>query len=566
MLLNPANETFAHLDPASAGMMRETIRFFEAKGKTRLKHDDHERVWYEDFLAFVKEKQLFARLLTPAALGGGDPAVRWDTARNCACNEILAFFGLSYWYAWQVSILGLGPIWMSPNQALKEKAARLLRAGGIFAFGLSEKGHGADLYASEMLLTPLGKGRYVADGGKYYIGNANRASLVSVFGKNSENGEYVFFAVESGHRNFDLVKNVINSQMYVAEFTLQGYPLGDDDLLSNGQDAWDAALNTVNVGKFNLGWASIGICTHALYEALGHAAHRRLYGQAVTDFPHVRRLLSEAWTRLVAMRLFATRASDYLRSASLQDRRYLLYNPLVKMKVTMEGEAVINRLWDVIAARGFEKDTYFEMAARDIRALPKLEGTVHVNMALVVKFMANYLFNPGSFPEIPRRVDPADDTFLFNQGPTRGLGQIRFHDWTAAYGLFDTPNLQRFRGQIDAFKALLLQAPPDKAQAREIDFLLTAGELFTLVVYGQLILEQAQLDRLPAAVVDSIFQELVQDFSRHALELSAKSSATAIQSELCLRMIGRPFADPAVREEIWRQRVFPLVDSYAMKP
>ena len=70
--------------------------------------------------------------------------------------------------------------------------------------------------------------------------------------------------------------------------------------------------------------------------------------------------------------------------ASASDRRYLLYTPIVKMKVTTQGEEVINHLWDVIAAKGFEKDGYFEMAARDIRALPKLEGTVHVNMALII--------------------------------------------------------------------------------------------------------------------------------------------------------------------------------------
>ena len=99
------------------------------------------------------------------------------------------------------------------------------------------------------------------------------------------------------------------------------------------------------------------------------------------------------------MKLFAGRAIDYMRTASAEDRRYLLYNPMVKMKVTTQGEEVINLLWDVIAARGFEKETYFEQAARMIRALPKLEGTVHVNMALIVKFMANYLFNPGEFPE-----------------------------------------------------------------------------------------------------------------------------------------------------------------------
>ena len=64
-------------------------------------------------------------------------------------------------------------------------------------------------------------------------------------------------------------------------------------------------------------------------------------------------------------------------------RHHLLYNPIVKMKVTTQGEEVINLLWDVIAAKGFEKDTYFEMAARDIRALPKLvnpqTGRVHTS-------------------------------------------------------------------------------------------------------------------------------------------------------------------------------------------
>ena len=63
-----------------------------------------------------------------------------------------------------------------------------------------------------------------------------------------------------------------------------------EDVLHTGQDAFDAALNTVNVGKFNLGFASIGICEHAFYEAITHADDRVLYGKRVTDFPHVRQM------------------------------------------------------------------------------------------------------------------------------------------------------------------------------------------------------------------------------------------------------------------------------------
>ena len=218
----------------------------------------------------------------------------------------------------------------------------------------------------------------------------NEAALVSTFGKMADSGDYVFFVVDSQHEKFKCGKNVVNSQNYVAEYALHGYPIRDAGILSRERDAWDAALNTINMCKYNLGWASIGICAHAYYESITHAAHRRLFDHTVTDFPHIKQLFTDAYTRLLAMKLFALRAADYMRSALADDRRYLLYNPPVKMKVTTRGEEVINLLWDVIAAKGFEKDMFFEMAARDIRALPKLEGTVHVNMALVVKFMPNW--------------------------------------------------------------------------------------------------------------------------------------------------------------------------------
>ncbi|MEZ4527604.1 MAG: hypothetical protein R2941_16920 [Desulfobacterales bacterium] len=53
-------------------------------------------------------KKNFATLLTPSQYADGDPDMRWDTARICDMNEILGFYGLPYWYTWQVSILGLG--------------------------------------------------------------------------------------------------------------------------------------------------------------------------------------------------------------------------------------------------------------------------------------------------------------------------------------------------------------------------------------------------------------------------------------------------------------------------
>jgi acyl-CoA dehydrogenase len=306
------------------------------------------------------------------------------------------------------------------------------------------------------------------------------------------------------------------------------------------------------------------MCTHAYYESITHAAHRRLFNHHVTDFPHIKQLFTDAYTRLVAMKLFALRAADYMRAASANDRRYLLYNPLVKMKVTTQGEEVINLLWDVIAAKGFEKDMFFEMAARDIRALPKLEGTVHVNMALVVKFMPNYFFFPAEFPEIPQRSDPADDAFLFNQGLTKGLGKIQFHDYALAYDSIDLPNVHIFKEQIALFKQMLFTARPTEEQIKDIDFLLNLGELFSLVAYGQLIIENAKIYGVDDDILDQIFDFMVRDFSKFALQVYAKTSSTGQQMALCLQMIKKPAVNVERFERVWMNYAYALKDTYEM--
>lgn len=562
VLLNPKKFDGSLLDPTSREIMEKTINFFETKGKKKLKEDDHERVWYADFLEFVKKEKIFATLLTPPEYGG--ETTRWDNWRNCFFNEILAFYGLNYWYTWQVTILGLGPIWMGENEGVKKETARMLDDGGIFAFGLSEKEHGADLYSTDMKLYPAEDGTYLARGSKYYIGNANEAALVSTFAKFSDSGEYVFFVVSPKHKKYECVQNVVNSQNYVAEYALHDYPITEGEILSKERPAWDSSLNTVNVGKFNLGWASIGISTHAFYEALNHASKRFLFDHYVTDFHHIKQLFVDAYCRLTAMKLFAIRAQDYFRAASSEDRRYLLYNPMVKMKVTTQGEEVINLLWDVIAAKGFEKDMYFECAVRDIRALPKLEGTVHVNMALIIKFMKNYFFKPGKFSEVGPQREQKNDDFFFKQGPTKGLSKIQFHDYNPVYKKWDLPNVNEFKKQIKVFKTFLILGKPGKEQAKDFDFLLNLGEIFTLVVYGQLILENASLMKIDHDVVDQIFDFMVRDFSKFAMNLYAKPSSSAVQRTLCRLMVRHPVFSEKRYENVLNNHVYAQKDVYEM--
>src|SRR6201993_439436 len=223
LLFDPNTYDPSYFDPLTRRQLRAVIDWFEGRGKARLLCDDLEAAWVSDFLALIKQERIFATFLTPSEYGGSDANKRWDTSRNAALSEIFGFYGLSYWYAEQVTILGLGPIWQSDNIKAKERAAAQLEAGGVMAFALSEREHGADIYNTDMLLTPArdngaeGAERPVfrASGEKYYIGNGNVAGMVSVFSRRTDvDGAdgYVWFVADSGHQNYELIGNGVHGR------------------------------------------------------------------------------------------------------------------------------------------------------------------------------------------------------------------------------------------------------------------------------------------------------------------------------------------------------------------
>jgi acyl-CoA dehydrogenase len=177
--------------------------------------------------------------------------------------------------------------------------------------------------------------------------------------------------------------------------------------------------------------------------------------------------------------------------------------------------------------------------------------------------MGNYFFKSAEYPEVGQQSAPGNDDFLFDQGPTKGLGKTRFHDYRQIYGPVKLPNVKIFKKQIRVLKILLMLATPSNKQRRDIDFIMALGELFTLVVYGQLILENAKIYSLSDDLIDQIFDFIVRDFSSFALELYSKSSTTKRQARLCTMMFLKPEVNQDRFTRIWDE-VYGLRDQYIM--
>ena len=142
-------------------------------------------------------------------------------------------------------------------------------------------------------------------------------------------------------------------------------------------------------------------------------------------------------------------------------------------------------------------------------------------------------------------------------------GKIKFHDYRIAYGSYDLPNLNVFKEQIALFREMLMKTPPTTEQQTDIDFLLTAGEMFTLVVYGQLVLENAKIYGVATEVIDQIFDFMVRDFSKFALQLHSKPSSTPAQMEQCMKILKKPVVDTTRYNTVWEQHALGMKDQYS---
>lgn len=566
LLLNPQQMAQVMGDPKTQALLNQTVAFFEHKGNYSMRIDSKARRLPSDWYQFIKESGLFATMLTPAGYGD-DPDARWDHYRISATSELLGFYGL-YQYNYQVSVLGVGPIWMSDNEVQKRELAQLLKEGHVFAFGMSERNHGADLYSNEANIKRVGEGRYVANGEKYYIGNSSRAPKISCLGRDADTGEFAFWVVDCRDRHCKYCGDIDVVGMFTGQlgtFDMIEYPIAEKDILARGDKAFALGLSTINIGKTQTSIKVVGMTTHALYECINHSHNRYLYGKRVTDMPHIRRSLLEVWSRIVMTRMYAYRAVDYFRQANKEtDRRYLLFNPLQKGYATTESERAVIMIHNIMAAKAYETDTYAETAVRQTGNSMRLEGTAHVNMSQVVKFIPNYFHSHVDYPLVPDGKMVKDDTAnCLDQGFGR-VREIKFADYRRSFAGCELPNVMIFLEQAADFGRFSDETPMTKAQSANPDFMLNVGNIFGAIVYGQLVYEKCRIEGVEDLVIDQLFSYLVKDINGYVTRAVSEYAGyfEPGQQENLQRISRLPRNDFDREEQILKDYVFALDGAY----
>jgi acyl-CoA dehydrogenase len=535
--------------------------FFQTKGLPAIKEEDRLEQWYEDWLVYQARHQLYAQLLSPKALSSN--GTQLDLLRLTRFLELFAYFSPAHGYSLQVTFLGLFPILMGDNLLLKRQAIAALEAGGLFALGVSEKDHGSDLFGNEFTVNVMPAGNLIASGSKYYIGNSNCAAMISILARRIDqpvNGRvkrppFVLFALRpkdcESFKNNQKIRTLGVRAAFVGGFEVKDHDLPETDLIAQGRDAWDAVFGTVTLGKFFLGFGSIGICERAMEEAAAHMRRRILFGKPVIEMPHIAFASAQAYARLAAMKLYAYRALDYVHAATDADRRYLLFMAVQKAKVSTEGVKVMALLSECIGAKGFESDTYFEMALRDAQLIPGLEGSTHINLAAAAQYIPRYFAKAGDASLKPPaslaagEIAPGENPYLM-EARAGAVHSVTFPGYLHAYKpLAAIPNVRRFARQAKAFALLMRGGRHKRYTEAGSETSLAMGHCLATIAFGQLIAENAAHQNIAPQMISAIFHLLVADLTASAITLASLPRLSPAGRALVHRMIIVPRATVA---------------------
>jgi acyl-CoA dehydrogenase len=535
--------------------VRLLAEFFRDKGLEALKREDRQEDWYQDWIDYQARHGLYAALLSPRQYSSRGH--QFDLLRLTRFLEVFAYYSPAHAYSLHVTFLGLFPFLMSSNEALKKEAVAKLEGGGLFAFAVSERAHGSDLLANEFTVKPAGPAGWLADGSKYYIGNANAACMISVLGKkrdpasagSARRAPFVFFALRPQEaptfRNVRKIRTLGIRAAFVGEFEVAGHPFPEADIIAQHREAWDAMFGTVDFGKLFLGFGAVGICEHAFAETIAHLRRRVLYGKPAIEMPHLRAAMAVAFARLTAMKLYAYRALDYLQASGADERRYLLFNAVQKAKVSTEGVKVMGLLSECIGARGFEAETYFESALREAPMIPSLEGSTHINFGLTAQFIDPYFATTGGEASAPGSVAlrgaASDENPYWMGANDRAAKTVRFAPFLQAYEpLRSVPNLRAFVKQAEAFRSFAEGGISALSPAADTGLLIALGKCFSCIAYAQLIAENCAAAQVPPALVSVIFHGLIEDLSAESLRLAAAFPPGSDQRALLRRVTRVP--------------------------
>lgn len=276
--------------------------------------------------------------------------------------------------------------WASEDQ--KKKYLPKMCSEWVGSYALSEAGSGSDAFA---LATRAVKkdGRWVLNGRKLWITNANESSLFLVFANVDPSKGYkgiTAFIVERSFPGFSVGKKENKLGIRASstcELVLEDCEVPEENVVGEVGKGYKIAIETLNEGRIGIGAQMIGLAQGAFDHAMRYMGDRKQFGQSIASFQGMQFQYARTAVEIEAARLMVYNAAR-LKDAGLP---FVKEAAMAKLFSSEVAERAASQCVEFFGGVGFTKEYPAEKYYRDAKIGKIYEGTSNMQLSTIAKIL-----------------------------------------------------------------------------------------------------------------------------------------------------------------------------------
>jgi alkylation response protein AidB-like acyl-CoA dehydrogenase len=270
----------------------------------------------------------------------------------------------------------------------EQRAAWLPRlAGGerIGAFALSEAEAGSDVAQIGTVATADGDG-YVLDGVKRWITYGQGADVFLVFARSGARHSAFLVERDTPGLTVSPIDGILGTRAsMLAELRFEGCRVPRSALLGRpGFGLVPVASAALDVGRYSVGWGSIGLAQACLELSLGHARERRAFGVPILDHQLVQRLVTDMATGVSAARLLGLQAGELVRAG---DPKAVAAVWMAKYFASTTAMRSASDTVQIFGAHGCDPASSPQRLFRDAKIMEIIEGSTQIQQTMIARLI-----------------------------------------------------------------------------------------------------------------------------------------------------------------------------------
>jgi acyl-CoA dehydrogenase len=259
-------------------------------------------------------------------------------------------------------------------------------AGATVCFALTEPDAGSDVAA--MRTTAVKKGdRWVLNGSKTYISNAERGNVFLVFAKTDKSkgrDGVSAFLVEPQTPGFSLSKPIRTMGFMtngVYGLTFDNCEIPTENLLGEENRGFYYAVSGLNEARVNVGCQALGGSQIAYEHALQYSQDRVTFGQPLSSHQVLQHMLADMAMEQHAARLLLLDAAWGLENG--MDVR--LKSSFAKVFCTEAANRIADKALQIFGGAGYIKGMVVERVYRELRIMRIFEGANEIQRNMIAR-------------------------------------------------------------------------------------------------------------------------------------------------------------------------------------